>query len=195
MAIVDVRPITSALVVGGRAARSGRLRGLIDLLANTGVSVALVDTPQEAAARLVLTDADHAPCVFIDVGDVVDGTSPPSEAEARVRAITDTVPLAAPVLVAAAPPPGLVIAGHRAGAGDFIDLGTETSGGLRLVLDRMAAEHHERLSGRRTVAALRSMIEDFLRDLVKTERRSIDLEHRLARRERQTVEEIASDLD
>jgi FixJ family two-component response regulator len=195
MALAEVRPITSALVVGGRAARSGRLRGLIDLLANTGVSVALVDTPQEAAARLVLTDADHAPCVFIDVGDVGEGSAPASEAEARVRAITDTVPLAEPVLVASAPPPGLVIAGHRAGAGDFIDLANETSGGLRAVLDRMAASHHDRLTQRRTVGALRSMIEDFLRDLVKTERRSIDLEHRLAQRERQAAEEIASDLD
>jgi CheY-like chemotaxis protein len=61
---------------------------------------------------------------------------------------------------------------------------------------RVAKVLHDRHGQRRTVASLRAMIEDFLRDLVKTERRSIDLEHRLAKAGRPVGPvEVGTDLD
>jgi len=188
--VSDLRPITSAIV----AARNGRLRGLTDLLSGAGLAVVVVDTVQEAAARLIMSDPDAAPAVFVDLSDIAGDAA---SAEVRMRAITDTVPSAAPVGVAEAPPAALIIGCLRGGAADFVDVIGVTPSDVRIILDRISRVVADRSGQRKTVTALRSMIEEFLRDLVKTERRSIDLEHRLAQRERQasTVVEAPADLD
>jgi FixJ family two-component response regulator len=182
----EPRPIQSAIV----ASRGAGLRGLVDLLASVGVSVSVVDTVQDAAARLIMSESDQPPVVFVDLGDIdrSDPVGAGASAEVRLRAITDTVPLAAPVAVAGGASAVLVIAALRGGAADFLDLGADgglDASAMRAVLDRIARLRHERTSQRRTLVKLRAMMEEFLKDLIKTERRSIDLEHRLAQRDRQ----------
>jgi CheY-like chemotaxis protein len=188
--------ITSAVLVAPPSGAGKQLMRLLDLLHEVGIGVSTVDSLQDAATLLV--GSDGAACAFIDTSDIVEGKAPIDDALARIKTIIDAVPGAAPVLVAAQPPPALVVAAWRAGAGDFVDLATENAAGLRKLLDRAAAAHGARAGGRRTIAALREMVEEFLRDLVKTERRSIDLEHQLAQRDRPsnvTAASAASELE
>ena len=174
----EIRAITSAIV----ASRGAGLRVLVDLLASVGVAVSIVDTVQDAAARLIMSDPDQQPAVFVDLGDLAGDAD---SAEVRLRAVTDTVPLAAPVAVAHAPTANLVVGALRGGASDFVDASTLTPTEVGGVLERIGRVRQERMGQKKSLAKLRSMIEEFLRDLIKTERRSIDLEHRLAQRDRQ----------
>jgi DNA-binding NtrC family response regulator len=185
----EIRPITSAIV----ASRGAGLRALVDVLAGLGVAVSIVDTVQDAAARLMMSDPGDPPAVFVDLGDLAGDAA---SAEVRLRAVSDTVPLAAPVAVAHAPTAMLAVGALRGGASDFIDAQVATATDIHAVLERIGRVRQERLGQKKHLGALRTMMEEFLKDLIKTERRSIDLEHRLAQRERQrTGIEAAADLD
>jgi FixJ family two-component response regulator len=169
------QPISAAIVIARRQAIEGPLRPLLGMLEDVGVPVQSVEKPEDAAARLLLGDRE-VPCVFVDVGE--------ADLEARIRALRDLVPWSAPVIVGRNLTVAAVTAGLRAGAVDVLDLDSDNAGALWKLLERVSKVLRDKNGQRRTVSALRGMIEDFLRDLVKTERRSIDLEHRLARRDR-----------
>ena len=81
-----------------------------------------------------------------------------------------------------------MIACVRAGAGDVIDLHLEDTDSVDTVVSRVFADQLERARQRRTMVTLRTMVEDMLKDLIKTERRSIDLEEKLAMFESTTGE-------
>jgi len=164
--------ISSAIVIARRPALEGALKPLLTLLQDLGVPTMAAERPEDAAARMILAEGD-VPCLFVEA----DG----GDLAGRVRAVRELVPWATPVLVGRGLTVPIVVAAMRAGAVDALDLATEGVATLGPMLERMARLHHDRQGQRRTVASLRSMIEDFLRDLVKTERRSIDLEHRLER--------------
>jgi CheY-like chemotaxis protein len=186
--------ISSAIVIARRPALEGSLRPLLQQLDDLGIPVTAVDKPEDAAARLLLGDKE-VPCVLVDVGDVSRHEASIAEVAARLRTLRELVPWAAPVLVARSPSVAVVIAGVRAGAVDVFDLDGD-AGGLRPLFERVGQIHHDRQGQRRNVAALRGMIEEFLRDLVKTERRSIDLEHRLAKSTRASGPiELVAELD
>jgi DNA-binding NtrC family response regulator len=170
-------PVSSAVVMAAPAALAGPLAPLLATLAELGVPVTTAERAEDAAAHLLLGET-QVPCVLCDLaaGDL----------DRRLRALRELVPWAAPVVVGRSPSLPQVIAAVRAGAVDILDLDAEPPAGVWHLLERLARVHGERQGQRRTVAALRGMIEDFLRDLVKTERRSIDLEHQLARTTRQS---------
>jgi CheY-like chemotaxis protein len=75
----------------------------------------------------------------------------------------------------------LVLACFRAGAADVIDLTLEGTAPARAVVARVWQEQRARVADRQTAATLRGLVEDFFRSLIRTERRSLDLEGRLAR--------------
>lgn len=186
--------VEHAIVIGQKAAQES-VRALADLLAGAGVRATVVATPEEAAAQLVTADADAPPCILIDVSDVA---GEPAVAALRVAALTETVPLIAPIVVAPAPTAALITACWRAGAGDLFDPAGEGAAGLRTALTRAAHGHDEKLAHRRVVGGLRTIVEDFFRDLVRTERRTIDLEHRLKQHEKPaspTTTDVPGDLD
>jgi CheY-like chemotaxis protein len=89
-----------------------------------------------------------------------------------------------------------VLASLRAGAVDQVSPADPP--GVIAAAARAAELQRDRRAQRRAITSLRSMVEDFLRVLVQAERRSIDLEHRLARQERpsapmQAVAELDGD--
>jgi FixJ family two-component response regulator len=176
-------PINAAIVIPRAGAADGALGPLVAMLDDLAIPVTVVDNADDAAARLLLDD-QGVPCVLVDVGDVVRPEVAPGEIDGRLRALRELAPWAAPVVVGRSPTVATVVAALRAGAVDVLDLDADNAAALIQVLERVSRIHRDRQGQRRTVAALRGMIEDFLRDLVKTERRSIDLEHQLARRER-----------
>jgi CheY-like chemotaxis protein len=188
-------PIKTAVLVAARAGAQKRLARLLSLLRDSGVSVAVVNTAQDAAARILL-HGDGPQCVFVDAVDAATGdTAAVADVLDKVHTLTDTISLAPPVVVAPDPLPALVVQAFRAGATDFIDLASDTVADVKGVLERLSSNYHDKLSRRTTVASLRGVIEDFLRDLVKTERRSIDLEHQLSIAERGSSVEPSKDLD
>jgi CheY-like chemotaxis protein len=82
----------------------------------------------------------------------------------------------------------------RAGAGDLIDLQLEGTSAVRDVVQRICDRQAARRAEIAMVASQRDMIEDLLKDLIRTERRSIDAEQALAARARSSSE-IASALE
>jgi len=186
--------LNSAIVVGHAKAAQNNVAALVDLLAGSGVQAQVVETPEDAAAKLVTGDAEHPPCILVDVADVAADVA---AAALRVAALTETMPLLAPIVVANAPSAGLINACWRAGAGYLFDI-AEGAAGLRTALARAAQEQDDKQRQRRMVSGLRAIVEDFFRDLVRTERRSIDLEHRLKQHEKPvspTQTDVPSDLD
>jgi len=90
--------------------------------------------------------------------------------------------------------PMLIVSCVRAGAGDVIDLKREGTAAIRAAVQRICERQAARTAEIAMVASQRDMIEDLLKDLIRTERRSIDAETALAARAR-TSSEIASALD
>ena len=89
----------------------------------------------------------------------------------------------------------LVIACIRAGAGDVIDLGLEGTAGIRVVVHRICERQRSRTLEAEALASQRSMIEELLRDLIRTERRSIEAEDKLAAHTRRSSgEHVISDI-
>jgi CheY-like chemotaxis protein len=86
-----------------------------------------------------------------------------------------------PIVVTANANAALVLACNRAGAGDVLDLALEGTAPARDTVRRLFNRQADRAVDARTLRALRSMVEDLVKDLVRTERRSIDLEEKLGR--------------
>lgn len=190
-----IAPVPETVIVvaarGWSGGTAAALRTLVERLVRSGAETAMVADAAEAAKALI---DDEGAVVMVDVEDAARGAVSIDDAAARIAEVAALVPDAAPVAVAQRPSVGLVIACQRAGAVDFVDLGSEsfevTARALALASSRRAHTGAQR----RAVGQLREMIEDMLRDLVKTERRSIDLEKQLAAKAGRATD-LASDVD
>jgi DNA-binding NtrC family response regulator len=100
---------------------------------------------------------------------------------ADLEAIRAHVPHVAPIAIADSPPSMLVIAAFRTGAYDFIDLGAANKATVIQTLQRALRESHLRAERRIKLSELRALVDEFLRGLVKSEQRSLDLESQLRR--------------
>ena len=172
----------TVIVVAARGWSGGAasaMRELIDKLVAAGAETAVVADAAEAARALI---DDEGAVVIIDVDDAARGLTTPQAAAARVAEIAAAVPEAAPVAVAQRPSVGLVIACLRAGAADFVDLGAETFEVTATALAQASGRRARSSKQKRAVGQLRDMVEQMLKDLVRTERRSIDLEKQLAQK-------------
>lgn len=184
----------TVIVVASRGWSGGTaqpLRELVDKLVAAGTETAVVADAAEAAKALV---DDEGAVVIIDVDDAARGLTTPAIAAARVSEIAVAVPDAAPVAVAQRPSVGLVVACLRGGAVDFVDLGTENYETTAEALAYAARKRAKYGAQKRALKQLRAMVEEMLKDLVRTERRSIDLEKQLAQKNPRTAG-LASDVD
>jgi DNA-binding NtrC family response regulator len=193
--MADAPFITSALVVTEKGEPGTHLDRLLELMKEAGATISKVETAEEAAAQVLVSDPNEPRLIVIDAigtdGRPTEDLKSVAESIARLRA---TLPHVAPVVVAPAPPPSLIVAAFRAGAADFIDLASDSKEAVRECLNRLAAILSERQAQRERIRELRSIVEDFLRTLIKTERRSIDLEHRLEIQDKRPTE-LTGDLD
>jgi two-component system response regulator (stage 0 sporulation protein F) len=163
---------------------SGQLRSLVERLVSVGVQVTIVDELSAAADMF----AGHAepPAILVDLRDVdPDDTRLATESLKKVQ---QALPHTLPVPVLAQGTPALILACMRGGACDIIDLKLEGTGSARAVVQRICELQHDRATLHSLVAQQRTMIEDLLKDLIKTERRSIDVEEKLAAHTRATGE-------
>jgi CheY-like chemotaxis protein len=168
----------TAIMLAPRGA-TGLLAGLVDRLSETGVTMAVVD---ELPRAVEITLAyPHPPCLLVDLRDTAAGeVEDVRKATQIVRNICTSLPTTQPIAVVAGANPTLIVACMRAGAGDVIDLQLEGAGSARPVLDRVFDKQRSQASDLETLEHQRTMIEDLLKDLIRTERRTIDVEQQLA---------------
>jgi CheY-like chemotaxis protein len=178
VAVID--PPKRVIAVSARFGARTELVELKKLLERAAVPVTLVASLDEAAtqaggevpAECLILDASFATELKDDrLNELLGG------ALARLRA---AVP-ALPVVVAAAEPPATFLgAAFRAGAADVLDLETIDQPSLHTSLRRAAAEHKRRLDRTARIDELRGIVEQFLRELVRAEKRALELEEQLA---------------
>lgn len=165
------------LARGGGSGHTAMLRELVERLAALGVDTGVV-AELDPAMRALRDDPDTL--VVLDVDDANHGQATIVTIASRVEGVVQHVLDAAPVAIATRPSTAVVQACLRAGATTFVDLGADSFEAAIHLLAHAARERQRRTSQRRVLEQLRLLVDELLRDLVKTERRSIDLERRLA---------------
>ncbi len=170
----------SAILIAQQGA-SGSLRDLIDRLVSTEVEVTLVDDLPSALG--LCRRAPSPPVILLDLREVSGGELEDVKlATDAVRKLIALLPELHPVVITDDAATALVIGCLRAGAGDIIDLAHEGTGTARAIVQRLYVRQETRAIETSTLRQLREMVEDLVKDLVRTERRSIDLEEKLTRR-------------
>ncbi len=166
---------------------SGPLRGLVDRLASIGVSVTIVD--EVAAAAELSTRERRPPAVMLDLRDLGAGEDEdlPRATEA-VRRTLEVLPHALPIVLTAGASAALIAAAIRAGAGDVFDVLIEGTAAARAVVQRICQRQADRQLELSVMEEQRAIVEELLKDLIRTERRAIDAEEALAARTRTSRE-------
>jgi CheY-like chemotaxis protein len=165
----------------------GPLRGLVDRLASIGVTIAVVDEIADAAHASAR--AARPPAVMLDLRDTfAEGDGDEDEAARKiadgVRHLLEALPHALPIVLAASASPPLIMAAIRAGAGDVLDVVLEGTAAARAVVQRICQRQADRQLELAVMEEQRSIVEEMLKDLIRTERRAIDGEEALAARSR-----------
>jgi DNA-binding NtrC family response regulator len=180
---VEVQP--RAVVIAPKGA-TGSLRVLLERLVGMGIDADVVDD-LAGAAELVAAQGDAPPCLLVDLRELAsEDVEDVRQATDAVRTLLAAIPQCQPVVITGEADAAMIVACVRAGAGDVIDIQLEGTAAARQVVERLYRKQRDRAAQLSQLATLRAMIEDMLKDLIRTERRSIDLEEQLARRDRET---------
>ncbi len=155
----------------------GQLRGLVERLMNVGVQVTIVD--ELAAAIDLYHDLSEPPVLLVDLRDVGQDLEDSRLATESLKRVKKELPYALPVPVLAMSTPAILLACIRGGAGDVIDLKLEGTANAKAVVDRVSTLQRDHVTRHDLIEKQRVMIEDLLKDLIKTSRRSIDVEEQL----------------
>jgi DNA-binding NtrC family response regulator len=170
---------TAAAILIAPDGASGPLRSLMDRLASVGVAITIVEELATAAAAA--REQGTLPALLLDLRELVAAeVEDLRKATELVRRVITEIPNSLPVVITTEAPSRLVIACLRAGAADVIDLGLEGTATARAVVQRICQRQRERARELEVAEQQRAIIEDLLKDLIRTERRSIDAEDALA---------------
>lgn len=170
--------IEAAILVSSRWKSRPDQRQFGELLGRSDIELTVVASLEEAHA-IVAVSRKRAQCVILDADEVVGGSAV-DVVTLCLQRLKKEAPWIAPIVVATLPSTKLVIAAFRAGAADVIDLASSDE---QTVLDALAAastDHRRRVDRASRVDELKLLIDDFLRVLVKAERRTLELEAALA---------------
>jgi CheY-like chemotaxis protein len=178
----------SAIVLASEGVQ-GPLVQLVERLRAANIQVDVADEVG-VAAQIASRTPYAPPAVLVDLR----GLGQNSELEdiqlgaERLRKVVHAMPLVQPIAITGHADARIVVACIRAGASDVLDLNLEGTAAARMVVTRVYQKQVFAASHAHTAATLRAMIEDMLKDLIRTERRSIDLEEKLAQFESSTGE-------
>ena len=172
----------SAILISPRGV-AGQLRELMDRLGSVGVKVAIVD---EVATAVELTQRhDSPPAILLDLREFGAGEVEDQQAAGdAIRRTLERLPHALPIIVTSEADPMLIVSCVRAGASDVVDLQLEGTAAARAVVQRICERQDARDAELAMIDTQREVIEDLLKDLIRTERRAIDAEEALAARAR-----------
>lgn len=172
----------AAILISPRGA-TGPLGDLMERLGSVGVQVSIVD--ELVGAVDAFRRHARPPAILLDLRDVAAGEIEDQQlATDTIRKTLGKLPSALPIVVTSEADPILIISCIRAGAADVIDLQLEGTAAARAVVQRICERQAARSNEIAMVASQRDMIEDLLKDLIRTERRSIDAEEALAAQKR-----------
>ncbi len=174
--------IDRAIAICRQRTDNTELTRLANLLSEARIPIEIMESADAAGAALAVGDHVGTRCVLVDGDLAARGGGDPRMARGLAKDLEQlraVVPHIAPIVFAKGAPPALIIESFRHGAFDFLELSTASDADVLQVFERAATETQARLDRRQRVSELRGIVEDFLRVLVKTERRSIDLEDRL----------------
>ena len=166
---------------------SGQLRSLVERLTAVGVQVTIVD--ELSLAVDIYENHEAPPAILVDLRDV--DTDDHRLASDSLKRIQQALPYTHPIPVLSHSTPALILACIRGGAGDVIDLKLEGTANAKTSVQRMCDLQRDRTTLHQLIDQQRGMIEDLLKDLIKTERRSIDVEEKLAAHTRASGETAA----
>jgi CheY-like chemotaxis protein len=166
----------------------GTLRTLMDRLQSVGVTSTIVD---ELAAAVELAARHEAPpAILLDLRDAAAGEVEDLKKVVDVlRRTLAALPGYLPIVITACAAAPLIIQCMRMGAADVLDLTLEGTATARASVMRVCAKQANRRHELDVVDQQRQMIEDLLKDLIRTERRSIDNEEKLLAQRRHTTGE------
>jgi hypothetical protein len=176
------------------------LLALIQRLATANITVVVVEDLQEARAvaglrddpprgdgsamddsgAVAMSSAPRVTPILVDLRELC--SEDPEDLETAHRLLSDCRAAFSgqgPIAVTSGAPPRMLLECFRAGAADVIDLVHEGTASARVAVLRTAGNEQQRRAERRLVIELRSLLDELVRDLVRTERRTIDLEREL----------------
>jgi DNA-binding NtrC family response regulator len=167
----------------------GSLAQLVERLQAAKIHVDAVDEVG-MAAQIASRTPYAPPAVLVDLRGLVEASELDDieHAAARLKRVVHAMPLVQPIAITGRADTRIVVACIRAGAADVLDMNLEGTAAAKLVVTRVYQQQIVAASHAHTAATLRAMIEDMLKDLIRTERRSIDLEEKLAQFESSTGE-------
>jgi len=158
---------------------SGALRGLMDRLGDAGVVVTIVD--DLTTALDISRQTPSLPALLLDLRNLSHGEIEDiRNAAEMIRRVLVAIPQSLPVVVTSGVDARFVTGCIRAGAADVIDLAAEGTATARQVVHRICTRQHDRARELLAFDQQRAMVEELLKDLIRTERRSIDAEDALA---------------
>jgi FixJ family two-component response regulator len=162
---------------------SGALRDVMERLRGLGVELTIVD--EVGTAVDVSRRHRRPPAILLDLRDVGAGEVEDQRvAGDALQRVIARLPNALPIVVTNDADAMLIVSCFRAGAGDVLDLLLEGTAAARASVQRICERQAARSAEIAMVASQRDMIEDMLKELIRTERRSIDTEQALAARTR-----------
>jgi DNA-binding NtrC family response regulator len=172
----ELAPPQRVLAVSARFTARPELVNLMFTLKHAGIRLdsyasideALSHAPGPPVAECMLLDASFATELpEARINEVLEA------ALAHVHAAAPEMP---PLLMVSSPTIALVTAAFRAGAADVFDPATVEKAHLLRALGRARADYKRRMRRALLVGELRGVVDEFLRQLVKAERRVIELE-------------------
>jgi DNA-binding NtrC family response regulator len=177
MAGVDeLAPPQRVLAVSARFTARPELVNLMFTLKHAGVRLDSYASIDEALSQAA--GPPRAECMLLDASFATELP------EARINEVLEAAlahvhaaaPEMPPLLMVTAPTITLVTAAFRAGAADVFDPATVEKQHLLRALARARADHRRRTKRAALVGELRGVVDEFLRQLVKAERRVLELE-------------------
>ncbi len=157
---------------------SPALVALIERLRASEIAVTLTDE-LGAAASLAVHSPEAPPCILLDFEGAFDEIEDRRHAATAILRTAAAIPHVLPIAVTSQADPQLMVTCVRAGAGDVLDVHLEGTANAHALILRVWHRQREAARTAGLAARLRAMVEDLLKDLIKTERRSIALEEQL----------------
>ena len=175
-------PLSTVIFLTDDLGIEERLDHLLSLLREQSIRVMALQSPDKAKEHLQRSEIGEVQCVVIECNDAIEEGEGSDLYLEHIHAMA-TDPDVEPILVTRSPSPDTILSAFRHGASDIIDLDDESDDYILDVLHQTAVVHHRRVQRRKRFQNLRLILNDLLKNLIQTERRTIDLEYLLAARE------------
>ncbi len=176
----DLAPPQRVLAVSARFTARPELVNLMFTLKSAGVTLDSYASIDEAMTRAAGPPVAEA--LLLDAGFATELPEArlAEVLESALARVRTAAPEMTPILLVTAPTMALLAAAFRAGAADVIDPVTIEKSVLLRSLARARADHRRRTRRNLLVGELRGVVDEFLRQLVKAERRVMELEESIA---------------